>query len=91
LKLPPSVLINLFQSPKQAILTGQDAEKLWLVQLSDFREFSPDPSAPLSRSYEQLRTGLTESLQADVLDALQKDVRTSLKVKINQSAIMGLY
>jgi peptidyl-prolyl cis-trans isomerase D len=91
LKLPPSVLIKLFQSPKQAILTGQDAEKLWLVQLSDFREFTPDPNAPLSRSYEQLRTGLTESLQADVLDALQKDVRTSLKVKINQSAIMGLY
>jgi hypothetical protein len=25
------------------------------------------------------------------LDAQQKDVRTSLKVKINQSAIMGLY
>lgn len=88
LELPPELVMGLFNAANQDLLTGQDQKSLWLVRLTDIREFTPDDQP--SPTYKQLTEQLTTSLQKDVTDALQQDIRKTLGVTINDAALINM-
>jgi hypothetical protein len=88
LELPPELVMGLFTAANQDLITGQDQKSLWLVRLTGIREFTPDDQP--SPTYKQLTEQLTTSLQKDVTDALQQDIRKTLGVTINDAALINL-
>jgi hypothetical protein len=40
LELPPELVMGLLNAANQELLTGQDQRSLWLVRLTDIREFA---------------------------------------------------